>query len=624
MLVIFSLFLFSLLFAALGVQALVAFAAWVLLLPLVAIPLSAYIGITLSAAFGTILVLAVILSSTLKSTRAWQSFPEVVIFFIAWIFLWLLTSRWPEFYNIGEHLRDFSILSEVIREPLQPREPWCNSLPLGYYIYWYRLGAIFSRVFNLGVAETCQLLISFAPALTLAILIRCFRKLGGGGLIISFFVASLIIFGSNISAIQSVFQHGHWWSPSRAISIGITEFPIWSYLLGDLHPHYLSLVIPPFLLLLALEGSVSEGARKIRFLELLTLGFFGAALLAAANTWDLVGLGLLATPISLGALYRSGKNYRSEYFSWYCLVLFGILALFSMPKIGSVPIELKLVTEALPAIDPLQFVAHWGLPLCLAFLALVVLKGRWKEHLLPISILVGSLLILVFQNLFYFDDLYVGENERLNTIFKLSAFTWVPLHFAAFLLALRAYKLKANALDATFKFAIIASLSLFFVFFVSTSQNGRPVLLPRYFEPRDLGLSRVEAEYPGAALAILELRKLSGPVLGWNEPAYSDAGIFCSLSEQGCYLGWQNHLRMMYRVGLDEFDRRQGIINVFYTSSDCQALASLAKAEKISAIVISQIERRRFAALPIERCPGEWQEFDSIKILKSFANQGQQ
>jgi YYY domain-containing protein len=81
---------------------------------------------------------------------------------------------------------------------------------------------------------------------------------------------------------------GWWWRSSRVIPNippdGITEFPYFSFLLGDLHPHYIA--IPFVLLLVALAANRWLDREAWPDLPSLLLAGVGMGTLIAASTWD--------------------------------------------------------------------------------------------------------------------------------------------------------------------------------------------------------------------------------------------------------------------------------------------------------------------------------------------------
>ncbi len=586
-----------------------------LVFPLIALPLVSLGGMAFGVIGGSALVLAVISRlplrlERLRSQRAGSGFGELMLVPILYLPLRLLVSRWPEFYNLGEHIRDFAVLSAVIRDPLHPADPWCDSLVLNYYVYWYRFAAIVGRIVPLSTASTYHLFIALTPAVLFALLTRLGRIAGGWSWLVSLSAAAIITFGSNVAGLIAVGQHTFWWGPSRAIPVGITEFPAWSFLLGDLHPHFLSLVLPPGFLLIALESGQSglPGVRRTGLTLLYVVSC--AALTASANTWDLFGLALAALPL-IAALHfapvsESHWTKREVLISSAFMLAAVLLAVISNAHMQRAPIELKVVGSGIARATLAQYLSHWGFPLILIAASALVLRRDLFRMRLGTLLTAGALLILAFAELFYFDDPYTGDAERLNTIFKLFVFAWVPLHFGAFLLFSDALsKLPPNLRAPSIRYPVLLTgitLSTAFFFYAALSPNGRTVKLARYIEPRDEGLSKLENDTPGAAQAIRVLRGIDAGerVLEWNEPGYSAAANFCSLSEHSCYAGWRNHLSIQYRTGLEELSRRERIIRQLYTEGGCEAKRSLALSERIGAVVLGPRERGAFPELNAE------------------------
>ncbi len=115
------------------------------------------------------------------------------------------------------------------------------------------------------------------------------------------------------------------WGPSRVIPSTINEFPFWSFLFADLHPHLIGIPFSLFFLgiLLALfldhDGWGEYRLRAILMVALLSL-MLGT--LATVNLWELptyLGLGLLAFVVS--QFFVDGRVH------WARTLLFGALYL---------------------------------------------------------------------------------------------------------------------------------------------------------------------------------------------------------------------------------------------------------------------------------------------------------
>lgn len=102
------------------------------------------------------------------------------------------------------------------------------------------------------------------------------------------------------------------WGPSRVIPPTINEFPFWSFLFADLHPHLIG--IPLSLLFIGVLFSIIAGYRTVAIHSLraetvrwVLLGFL-LGTLASVNLWELptyFGLGLLA--LVIGEYRRFGR-----------------------------------------------------------------------------------------------------------------------------------------------------------------------------------------------------------------------------------------------------------------------------------------------------------------------------
>lgn len=151
---------------------------------------------------------------------------------------------------------------------------------------------------------------------------------------------------------QRVFEPLNYWNPSRVIPDTINEFPFWSYMFADLHPHTIG--IPFTLLVLALALSllserrqllprapvidVDGEAPRVRALSRLfgsltaedvlvpTVLGLSVGVLGAINTWDLpTYMGVVLAAIVLHGFVQQGRINLAD-----VVVRFGVVALLSM------------------------------------------------------------------------------------------------------------------------------------------------------------------------------------------------------------------------------------------------------------------------------------------------------
>lgn len=252
----------------------------------------------------------------------------------------------------GEKFMEFAFLNAVLKTPyFPPYDPYFAGGIMNYYYYGYQIlagpikltGISPTIAFNLAIPTLFALTAAGVFSLVYSIVPRS-RQMSGawwrrglaaglagvlfvavmanleGGLILLRQIAerSGSAFTSNLPGLQGLVHTlaglgkliggdlqlpvYDFWTPSRVLPFTINEFPFWSFLFADLHPHMIGIPFTLLFLGLAFNLLTSYGRRwdvdgrpesTLALLALpLTLGAIGAI-----NTWDLptyLGVGILA------------------------------------------------------------------------------------------------------------------------------------------------------------------------------------------------------------------------------------------------------------------------------------------------------------------------------------------
>ncbi|WKZ57516.1 MAG: DUF2298 domain-containing protein [Bdellovibrionota bacterium] len=627
-----------------------------LLTPLVALPLGVIgIGPRPLVYAGIMLLLAWILARSGLSRDEVPSMRfEFLALLVSFAFFLGLSSLWPDFISIGERLRDYAILSSVIDLPYQAREPWLSGSTLNYYLYWYRFGAMWASLGALDAAATYHVLVSLTFALFYSALMGCARVLLGLAPISAAFIAGIIALGSNFEGIRHFLtRDGNWWGPSRIIDGGyaISEFPAWSFLLGDAHPHYLNLALIPLFVLV-----VSTVAGRYRLslpsaAAMVPPWFIATSLwVYGANAWELPAW------CAVGALICFGWGLRS----WWqaestlpqlrlttCAVSSAIaflIVLLLWPAVSNItPADAPLTLVADPVRPSLtfEFLRHWGVPFALLTLILPLHLKRVLSRiaaytasvlfvLLPMpGYLIGLLLVcavaaflyelhtpsddrlwivhalgvagltlVLFPEICFINDPYGGETERMNTIFKFYSTAWFMLNLYACALLVPYLRIVHEKSPVALLASSVVVASLLCGFFFRTVQirkiTGEPL------EDTARGLRSVEREFPGASSAIQFLDRFPRTVvLEAQGKPYSYTSFVATLSNHDSYLGWANHVNLLTRE-LEKIANRETVTRTFYESSDCDEKRRLLRREGIAFVVVGELERRTYPQLRTE------------------------
>ena len=222
-------------------------------------------------------------------------FYPVVFFGVIFSFAYYLCMRWPDFIDLGERLRDYSMLASSIDSPVIPKEPWMDGIKLNYYVYWYRFGNLLSTVLGMQPWEVYHALISFSISLYAAVMFQIVRVILRGGVGIAALAGFFIPFGANVAGIYCLKRSEQgfgwesdngWWGPSRVIQGAIDEFPAWSFLLGDAHPHFLNIAALPFFVLILYRILTSGGDVVPRLTQAFLFVVGSGLFLKASNAWE--------------------------------------------------------------------------------------------------------------------------------------------------------------------------------------------------------------------------------------------------------------------------------------------------------------------------------------------------
>ena len=518
-----------------------------------------------------------------------------------------------------EKMMDFALLKAVSNAPtFPPIDPWFAGVKVNYYWLGLQSAALMGKLAGLPPEVTYNLMLAYVPALVFQISCGLFL-LRGTILSHSLLGAALISLGGNLApAYHFLTGPGgfdfNFWKASRIIPHTITEFPIFSLLVGDLHAHFLHL--PFYLLFIYWLGPFSHGGTTSRLvirIAILNLLFLVSAL---ANPWSLPALVLLF------AVYKIRGNLALPWFG----LLPGMLLLPVHWEVKGYPLLLGWVGHA--NVSPMvPFLLMWGLPLTLlifylgatfhisqigtkkSFLfafplilmfhspAAGVTSGMalafWlkdpkedSHHWYPFAIC--GLLLITVPELVFIQDGYVPPFQRMNTVFKMHYLAW-PLLMAGTAFA-------AFELSGKFEHVRRRPVAILLTLFLSTGfiymglithemieQHG--ILTLNAFEP-------LKRSHPGDMQLIRWLDENAEPgdtCLEMCGKSYSWHGRIAALSNCNAILGWQGH-EMLWRRKNPAIASRAREIEQFYGPGNLSGKVAILEKYNIKWIIFGELE----------------------------------
>jgi YYY domain-containing protein len=475
----------------------------------------------------------------LKSAWHWEA-----LFLIAFFFMLDIRFANPTI-SYAEKFMDHGFLASVIRSPVvPPLDPWFagGSLNVYYYLGYWMLGclAIVSGVpsniaFNLSLPTVFALSAVSLYAIGTLLLDR-FRWLPLVTLILP--NPALVFQLITGKAVNPAYDASLSWLGTRTITSTINEFPLFSFVWGDVHAHVVSIFNQVFLLFLLLflykrwETLERQGKTIVMALIAISLGS-----MPLFNTWDV----LLYAPLVLvtGFLILWRNRASPDRAAWtFLLAVPPVSILCYLPFY----IQLKTHTGAIALVrtpsDPLEFLWVNGIFIAIFFALLVpeIRKKPWlllaclpfalggyvaaaiavvplvyfiakADRDLPDVIAAFGLAILVACELIYMKD-NMGETFfRMNTVFKCYLPAWLMLGTAAFIMVGQWFTTSIRIPPVPCWLSTVLTGVVITILFILPIM----VIAPVSNAPGTLdGLAFLDTQHPSDAGAIAYLRSLDG------------------------------------------------------------------------------------------------------------------
>ncbi len=553
-------------------------------------------------------------------------FFEEILFLSALTFWAYIRSFQPSIQGL-EKFMDFGFVNSLLRTRFfPPADMWLAGETINYYYFGHLISAVLTKLSGLNPALTYNLMIAtlfaftFTAGFSLGSAFASQLKLKKKRLFLSGIMTALLLsLGGNLHPLYYWFTHqgfGGYWYPDAtrfivekfgAIDNTIHEFPLYSFVVADLHGHLINL--PNVLLMLALAFVISQNLdTKKKMIELKRAIFLLAFCLAIAfmtNAWDY--------PIYL--LVAGGVILLFNWLKWpWRKALIRTTTIGSFLVAGSIlftlPFHLhfKSIAQGVGLVDfhspPWMLLVLWGFPLTISLTFLVFLYWQKRKHqstdYFILVLLVVSWFLILIPEFVYVKDIYIHSHQRANTVFKLTYQAFVMFSLAGgyvFIRALTSLRLKLRR----FFFLIIYSFLLI------------PIFIYPYFAIRSYynlknyqglyGLSYLKTKYSHDYQAILWLNQnVKGqPVLveAVGE-SYTDFARVSANTGLPAVLGWRVH-EWLWRSSFDEPGKRTEEIRQIYESESLEETKNLLEKYQVEYLFLGSLEREQYPHLIEEK-----------------------
>ena len=581
---------------------------------------------------------------------------EEVLFFIA-LFLWSYIKGFnPDIHDL-EKFMDFGFINSIIRgEYFPPKDMWFTPFSINYYYFGHLFTSVLIKIshipsyisFNLMLASifAFTFTMSFSIGITLIQKIRKFSLLKS--IIFGLFFGFVVSFAGNLQTIYAFFKHyesetpipiwdlafsfssfpNSYWYPSatRFIYHTIHEFPLYSFVVADLHGHVLDIPVVLTIISLFLVAVINK---HISYKLTLLISFL-LSIAYMTNAWDgLIYLGLSIIVIfSVFILNQKGEFKTRLKISFIksvkrILVLFPGLFIFlfafnrnfdpfaSGIGLNCSPeflIKLQKIGPFIFEKDFCQITPIWQLLILYGFFFFMLISFLiflWKKERLEtdkfvLLISVFSVLLILVPEALYLKDIYTGH-FRANTMFKLSYQAFIMLSISSIYILIRIVSdAKTSVKNSLSKvlFIIFIFGSFFLLFLVST--------YPYFAIPSGYGnlnnykgldgLKYLQKIKPGDYHAINWINaNIKGQpiILEAQGDSYTDYARISSNTGLPTVLGWTVH-EWLWRGSYDVPAGRFQDISTLYETKDLKTAKKIIDKYKISYIYIGGLEKEKY------------------------------
>ncbi len=584
-------------------------------------------------------------------------FRNELMFGSVFLFFLIIRAFNPDIHG-GEKVSDFMLLNSIIKSSgFPPHDSWLSGYTVNMYYYFgtytiatlTKLTAIPGHIsYNLGMSLIPALAAN--AAFGIGYNLTRSKKAGFVAMFLLVFAGNLYpagvitahILGITTSQWGNVPEIMDYWGASRIIPHTINEFPYFSFIFGDLHAHVIAIPFVLLTIMLILNFYFAKNISTFIFLCL------GTGSLFVFNAWDypayaalfvfLLMIEPLSGRIRTALLRRSGTGIsvlflgalmfitffidfkpagiqgiklveeRTELLNFLVIYDLFLFLIFSFMLINLPEFKYK---KTMLAVVALSGIALYFFPnfqtlsvfVPLGFLSGINIYSFYKNNdmnrLFVSVLIVTGLGILVFCELFYFDDLLGGSWERMNTVFKYYIQVWLlwstASAYAFFDLYKKKYSLKNIVLVVFSLLIVLNSLYLITGTYAKTEGFSRsPCLDGIAF------MKKINYGYYDAIFWINMNIKGTPVILEAPGSSYQDTSLISSYTGLPTVMGWVTH-ELVWRSNWGELSQRIRDVDTIYDAADHHDAVVLLKKYNVSYVCIGDVELKKYKAAGLRK-----------------------
>ncbi len=547
-----------------------------------------------------------------------------ILFICAFAAMLVFRGSNPRIESI-EKFMDYAIINSLQRETtLPPQDVWYSGENINYYYFGHYCISSLLKFSGIQPATGYNLTISFIFASSFIeayALVRLLTKKLRYGL----FGAMLLTLGSNFDYLFKFFSSkgvdGYFYASMRSlIDKAITEMPVYSFLISDLHAHIVDI---PFVLLLIFLITILYKNKELigtkLYIFVLAVSY-GATW--AINSWDMLIYAPIVGAVIFYATFAGKLKDLRPYL--HIILLFALSVflylpnyLFFKPAVGGIGFY-KFVLE----INYITQMFGFFLIILAVFALSIIKKVRELDKTAKFAFLwcLFAVALVVAPEFVFIKDIYFKLNPpyfRANTIFKVWYQAWII--FCIFTPVLFLYTLK-NVRNVYIKTLYRVVNMILVIFILAPTVSGISYIVgPKYIYKGLDGTNYLKQEDPDGKKMIDFINqniKTHEVLLEASGDSYSMESLVSSYTGLPTLIGWTNH-ELGWRDNWPEIALRLGDIEKLYKNEEDPR--RLLQKYHIKYVLVGPVETNRYgitAGDGLRTVTSEVAQFGKYRLLQ--------
>lgn len=516
-----------------------------------------------------------------------------------------------------EKYMDWGFINSILRSHfLPPQDMWFAGSNINYYYFGHLVFALLTKIsrinsfitYNLSIATVCALTFVATFSLSSNLVFSLIKKVSFKKVILAGFISALLLtFGGNLHAVYKLTQNTpNYWYPDATRFIGydpetndktIHEFPLYSFVVSDLHGHMNDIPIVIFFMAFLFNSFLTHSKKFLNWKFIIGSGFI-LSINYMTNAWDFAVYGILLAIFTLLINIKNNpQNFFYKTFFNGCLVI-AFWYLFSIPfSFNFDPMMQGIKMADSHSIFYQLLILYGGFwIICLPFYIYSLFKKKlFTSDFFIVSLILTATILILIPEFFYIKDIYIYEHRRANTMFKLVYQAFILYSLSSGYILVRLSQIKSRLLVPVYKifFSIIFVSHLIYPYFAIKSFYS----FDKYQGLN--GLNYLKKLYPDnfAAISWINQNIYGAPVmLEAVGDSYTTFNQISSATGLPTVQGWVVH-EWLWRGGYEFPKARQDDVLTIYESSNLDETKKLLAKYNIKYIFVGDKEYEKYSKL---------------------------